>query len=335
MQNQRIVLASRPVGIPEAHHFALDTQMLPELREGELRIDNIYLSVDPAQRGYVNEESNYAPPVGIGETMRALAVGRVGASRHPNFSADDYVYGWFGWQQHAICTPAAVLRRVDRRQAPLPAAAGLLGINGLTASLALQNIGQPRDGETLLVSAAAGAVGSVVGQLGRRLGCRCIAVVGSEEKGELCMQRYGYHAYLNYRRPLPEALQALCPQGVDIHFDSVGGEIADLVLRQMRPFGRVIQCGTVSVPSWAPVPSGPRVERELLTRRLRMQGFVIFDHQARFDAVAAELAALMRAGALQYDEDIEEGLEKAPQALVDVYAGRNRGKKLIRISADE
>lgn len=332
MDNRQIVLASRPVGVPQPAHFQLQTQPLPALQGGELRVDNLYLSVDPAQRGYVNDENNYAPPVAIGAVMRALAVGRVGESRHPDFQVGDYLYGWFGWQEHCVCTPAAVLRRVDPRQASLSSGAGLLGINGLTAWLALHEVGKPKAGETLVVSAAAGAVGSLVGQLGKLAGCRCVAIVGSDEKGRQCLADYGYDAYVNYRQPLEPALRAACPDGIDVHFDNVGGEIADVVIRQMNLFGRVVQCGTVSIASWVPTPQGPRVERELLTRRLRMEGFVIFDHAARYNAVAAELAALAHAGRLRHDEDIEDGIERAPQALVDVYAGRNRGKKLIRLS---
>jgi NADPH-dependent curcumin reductase CurA len=174
-------------------------------------------------------------------------------------------------------------------------------------------------------------VGSFVGQLAKLAHCRAVAVVGSDDKGEQCIERYGYDAYVNYHRPIVSAIQAACPQGIDVFFDNVAGDIADAVLKQMNVFGRVIKCGTVAIPSWVPPPQGPRGDREILTRRLRIEGFVIFDHLARFDVAAAVLANLLADGKLRYDEDIEHDIARAPQALVDVYAGRNHGKKLVQL----
>ena len=331
MNNRQIILKSRPVGIPQPQHFELRSSETPEAKDGEFLVENHYLSVDPAQRGYVNDENNYAPPVPIGAVMRAMAVGRVIASRCPEVAVGSYLYGWFGWQDYCVARPAAILRRVDPAQAPLSAGAGLLGINGLTAYLALHDIGQPKAGDTVLVSAAAGAVGSIVGQLAQRAGARPVALVGSDDKGQRCLEEFGYAAYINYHQPLGSALRQTCPNGVNVFFDNTGGAIADVVLRQMALFGRVIQCGTMSIASWAPNPSGPRNEREVLTRRLRMEGFVIFDHIKRFDETAAVLARMLSDGSLRYAEDIETDIGAAPQALVDVYSGRNRGKKLIKL----
>lgn len=331
MQNRQIVLKARPVGIPQPEHFELRTAAVAALQDGEFLVENHYLSVDPAQRGYVNDENNYAPPVPIGAVMRAMAVGRIIASRNTEFREGEYAYGWFGWQDYCVATPASILRRVDPGQAPLSAGAGLLGINGLTAYLALHDIGRPRQDETVLVTAAAGAVGSIVGQLARQAGARPIAVVGSDDKGQLCMAEYGYAGYLNYNKPLEPALRLACPKGVDVFFDNTGGEIADTVIRQMALFGRVIQCGTMSISSWVPNPLGPRNDREILTRRLRVEGFVIFDHQRRYDETAAKLASMLSYGKLRYAEDIGYRIDEAPQALVDVYSGRNKGKKLIKL----
>jgi len=331
MKNRQIVLTARPVGVPQPSHFDLRTSDVPALAEGELLVENIYLSVDPAQRGYVNDENNYVAPVPIGSVMRALAVGRIAASKSPLFKTGEQVYGWFGWQDYCVCLPAAVLRKVIPGQAPLSANAGLLGINGLTAYIALQDIGKPKAGETVLVTAGAGAVGSIVGQLAKSAGCRTVAVVGSDEKGGQACAEFGYDAFVNYRESLDEGLARACPKGVDVFFDNVAGAIADLVIRRMNWFGRIIQCGTVSIPVWIPPPQGPRIEREILTRRLRLEGFVIFDHAARFDAVAADLAKLLRDGKIQVREDVETEIARAPQALVDVYSGRNSGKKLIRL----
>jgi NADPH-dependent curcumin reductase CurA len=331
VNNRQIILTSRPIGVPQPSHFELRTSPVPPLKDGEFLVENVYLSVDPAQRGYVNEENNYAPPVPLGGVMRAMAVGRVIDSRNEGFLAGDYLYGWFGWQDYCACQPGAVLRRVDPGQAPLSAAAGVLGINGLTAYLALEDIGRPKSGETIVVTAAAGAVGSIVGQLAKLAGCRTVAVVGSDEKGRHCLAQYGYDAFVNYHEPVAESLKHACPKGVDIFFDNVAGELADTILRQMNPFGRVIKCGTVSIPVWVPPPQGPRIDREILTRRLRIEGFIIFDHIARFEAAAAKLAGLLAEGKLRYDEDIETDIGEAPRALVDVYAGRNSGKKLVRL----
>ena len=331
MQNRQIVLKSRPVGVPQPGHFELKAAGVPRPGDGEFLVENHYLSVDPAQRGYVNDENNYAPPVPIGAVMRAMTVGKVIESKVVDYPVGTWLYGWFGWQDYCVATPADVLRRVDPAQAPLSTGAGLLGINGLTAYLALHDIGKPQPGETVLVTAAAGAVGSIVGQLAKQAGARPVAVVGSDEKGKQCMAEFGYDAYLNYRQPLEGALRKVCPQGINVYFDNVGGEISDLVIRQMALFGRVIQCGTMSIASWVPNPTGPRNDREILTRRLRIEGFVIFDHLKRLDETAAKLAAMRADGSLRYQEDISDRIEDAPQALVDVYSGANHGKKLIRL----
>ena len=328
-ENQQLLLVRRPVGVPGPEHFELVNSGLPGLSEGQVLVANLLLSVDPAQRGYANDEGNYAPPVALGAVMRSLAVGRIIESRDPAHPVGEVVYGWFGWQTLCVCDASAILRVVRPTRLPLEASAGLLGINGLTAWMALHDIGAPKPGQTVLVTAAAGAVGSIVGQLAQAAGCRVIAVVGSPEKGRCCVARYGYDAWVDYHQPLETALAEAAPEGVDIFFDNVGGPIADAVYTRMNLFGRVIQCGTLSTSSWQSPPQGPRIEREVLTRRLRIQGFVIFDHQARFADVAERLAAMAESGALRHDHDVVKGIEEAPQALVDVYAGRNRGKKLV------
>ena len=331
MINRQIVLKSRPIGIPQPEHFELLESPVPDLKEGEFLVENHYLSVDPAQRGYVNDENNYAPPVPIGAVMRAMTVGKVIESRCPSVKVGEYYYGWFGWQDRCAATPAAILRKIDPDLAPLSTNAGLLGINGLTAYLALHDIGQPKAGETVLVTAAAGAVGSIVGQLAKRAGARPVAVVGSDDKGQRCIAEFGYADFINYRQPLEPGLQRTCPKGVDVFFDNTGGDMADTIIRHMALFGRLIQCGTMSIASWVPNPTGLRNDRELLTRRLRMEGFVIFDHASRFDETAAQLAAMIADGSLRYAEDISTDIAGAPQALVDVYSGNNRGKRLIRL----
>jgi NADPH-dependent curcumin reductase len=330
--NRRIILAKRPVGVPSPEHFARGDQPIEAPAAGQFLLRNLFLSIDPAQRGWVNADSNYSQPVAIGAVMRSLAVGVVEASRHPNVAVGEHLYGWFGWQDFCIATEQQILRRVDPRQAPLTAAVGVLGITGLTAYLALNRIGAPKPRETVVVTTAAGGVGSIVGQIARRLGCRVVGVTGSDEKAALCTREFGYHAALNYKAGLtPAVLRAQCPAGVDVFFDNTSGAIADTVVSIMNPHGRIVQCGTAAIAIWDPPPAAPRRDREVLTKRLRQEGFIIFDHVAEFPAVADTLAGWIRDGSLIHREDIEQGLDWAPAALAALYEGTNRGKKIIQL----
>lgn len=329
--NRRVLLRRRPTGVPHPEDFALDEAPLEPLGEGQFRIRNHYLSVDPAQRGWASAGANYSPPVPLGGVMRALAVGQVVESRNADFSVGAYAYGWFGWQLAAVAERRDVLTSFSQPRAPLSAYAGVLGINGMTAELALHRLGRPQKGDVVLVSTAAGAVGSVVGQLARAAGCRVTGLTGSDAKATLCTERFGYHDAANYRAaPMPDLLARLAPDGVDVFFDNVGGEILDHTMRAMRPNGRIVQCGTASVASWSPAPAGPRNEREVLTRRVCWSGFVIFDHAEIFSETLQRLEKHVQAG-LSYEEDIRDGIDNAPAALADVFAGRNCGKTLIRV----
>jgi NADPH-dependent curcumin reductase CurA len=330
--NRRIVLASRPIGVPEPQHFTRDDQVLEPLSDGQFRVRNLYLSVDPAQRGWVNASSNYSEPVPIGGVMRALAVGMVEASYNPNILVGERLYGWFGWQDYCAATESAVIAKVNPNHGPDSAALGVLGINGVTAYLALLEIGLPQPGETVLVSTAAGSVGSIVGQIARHLGCYVVGLTGSSDKASQCVAEFGYHAALNYRTAMGKAdIAALCPRGIDVYFDNTSGGISDALWPFMNLRGRIIQCGTAAVATWDPPPTAPRREREVLTKRLRHEGFVVFDHVKRFPAVIEQLATWLKAGTLVYREDIEDGLERAPHALAAIYRGENRGKKIIRM----
>jgi hypothetical protein len=264
--------------------------------------------------------------------MRSLAVGIVEESHHPDVAVGEHLYGWFGWQDYCVGADAELLRKVDPRQAPLSAALGVLGITGISAYLALTEIGQPAQGETVLVSTAAGAVGSIVGQIARRHRCHVVGLTGSGEKAARCMAEFGYHAALDYKAGLSSALiREHCPDGIDVFFDNTSGEIADAVWPVLNSRARVVQCGTAAVPAWDPPPAGPRRDREVLVKRLRHEGFIVFDHIARFPAVAAQLAAWLADGSLRYREDIEHGLERAPEALAALYRGQNDGKKIIEV----
>jgi NADPH-dependent curcumin reductase len=328
--NRRVILARRPSGIPLAADFHLDETPLGPINDGQFRVRNIYLSVDPAQRGWVNEGANYADPVPVGGVMRALAVGVVVESRCAAVPAGLHVYGWFGWQDYAVVGPEAIFTRIDTVAAPLSAYAGVLGMNGLTAWLALTRIGRPLAGDTVLVSTAAGAVGSLVGQFARAKGCRVVGLTGDDAKVALCTERFGYHAAANYKSAdLTATVAALAPDGINLFFDNVGGPILDCVIRQMAVGGRIVQCGTASISNWTPPPNGPRNEREVLTRRLQWGGFVIFDHAQEFREALDVIAAQLGGGGLVFEEDIQHGIGNAPGAIARLYAGENSGKSLI------
>lgn len=331
--NRQVRLVIRPRGIPQGEHFSVVTEPTATLGKGEILIANRYLSVDPAQRGWANDEGNYSAPVPLDTPMRALAVGEILESNVPGYRPGEHVYGWFGWQRYCITTPESVLRRVVPSSLPLSANLSVLGMNGITAYLAFHGLGDPKPGEHVLVSTAAGSVGSFVGQLAHIAGCRAVGLTSSAEKAAQAKARYGYQDMINYREAtdLGEAIRAACPDGNDIFFDNTGGAIADAAIRTMRLRGRVIQCGTAANASWTPVPTGPRPEREILTRRLRWSGFIIFDHLAEFEAAAVRLAELALAGKIVHDEEILPGLEHAPGAIAQLYRGENYGKLIIAV----
>ena len=334
--NRRIVLARRPDGTPGPEHFRRDDQPAGKLADGQFLVRNQLLSIDPAQRGWLSAVAGYAEPVAPGEVMRSLAVGAVVESRAAEYPVGTCLYGWFGWQDYCVADAPKVLARVDPARGPLSTALGIYGITGLTAHIALRELGRPQAGETVLVSTAAGAVGSIVGQLARRSGCRVVGITGSDDKVAQCVAEFGYHAALNYRPSLESGrLRELCPQGVDVFFDNTSGAIADAAWPLMNQRGRVVQCGTAAVAGWDPTPLAPRRERLVLTRRLRHEGFIIFDHVARFPEAIRELGTWAQQGALVYREDIESGLDRAPAALAALLRGENRGKKMVRICAGE
>lgn len=330
-RNRRVVLTERPVGVPQPEHFALDEAEIPEPAAGGILVRNIYLSVDPAQRGWAADVANYSEPVPLGGPMRALAVGQVTASRADGFAEGDFVYGFFGWQDYAAVMPEAVLHRCTQ-DLPLDAFASLCGINGVTAYLALTRLGRPVKGDTLAVSTAAGSVGSFVGQIGKGMGCRTIGLTGSDEKVAQCLSTFGYDAAINYKTAdIASALKAAAPDGVNVYYDNTGGGILDTVLRQMSTGGRIVQCGTAANQTWSPVPTGPRNEREILTHRLVWSGFVIFDHLPDYAAACDALHAMWAGGDLVYETDMLTGIEAAPAALRSLYAGNNSGKLIIYI----
>jgi NADPH-dependent curcumin reductase CurA len=334
--NRQVILSSRPTGIPQAEHFTLVETPVPVPAEGQVLVRNLYLSVEPAMRGWVNAVANYSEPVAIGAVMRSLAIGRVEASRDPSYAPGDIVTGLFGWQDYAAVPARGIDRKLDPESGlPITTALGVLGLNGLTAYFALLDIGQPKAGETVVVSTAAGSVGSCVGQIAKIKGCRAVGIAGGPVKTRQCLEDFGYDAAIDYKADgLEAALDAACPKGIDVYFDNTSGPISDAVLRRLAVGARVIICGTASIASWDPIPQGPRVERHLLVKRARMQGFLVFDYIRQYAQARRELEGWVREGRIRYLEDILEGIERAPDSIAGLYRGENLGKRLIRIAPE-
>lgn len=331
--NRQVLLKNRPVGIPQAENFEIVSVPVPEPREGEFLVRNRYLSVEPAMRGWVNVVQNYSEAVPIGGVMRAFAAGEVVASRHPGYGEGDLVVGMLGWQDYAVSDGGAIRRKVVERDLPLSLFLGVLGLNGFTAYLGLTEYGRPAPGETVVVSTAAGGVGSAVGQIARLSGCRAVGIAGGPAKVDACLEHFGFDAAVDYRDPgFPKALARACPDGVDVYFDNTSGPISDAVIGHLAQGARVVVCGTASVASWDTVPLGPRVERQLLVKRARMQGFINLDHDHRYEEVVRRLVRWVRQGRLRYLEDVVDGIERAPGSIADLYRGVNHGKRLIRLS---
>ena len=335
MINRQVRLKSRSREIPQAGDFEIFEATVPDLAENEVLVRNIFLSVDPAMRGWIVDTVGYSTPVAIGEVMRSFCCGRVVASRSQNYTEGELVAGMFGWQDYAAVEDSVIERTITEAGVPLSASLGVLGLNGVTAYFGLLEVGQPKKGETVVVSTAAGSVGSCVGQIANIHGCRSVGIAGGTTKTRICLEEFGFDAAIDYKvGGLDAALASACPDGIDVYFDNTAGPVSDAVLKHLNVGARVVICGTASVPVWDPIPQGPRVERHLLIKRARMQGFVIFDYAQRYDEARARLVEWIRAGKVCYREDIMDGLENAPGAIAGLYRGENLGKRLIRI-ADE
>lgn len=331
-KNRQVVLASRPLGIPQAEHFRIAEAAVPELRDGQFLVRNEFLSVEPAMRGWVNAAANYSDPVPVGGVMRSFAAGTVTASRHAGYAVGDKVMGMLGWQEWAVSDGTGIRRKVRETDLSLSLSLGVLGINGITAYFALTEVGQPRPGDTVVVSTAAGAVGSAVGQIAKIAGCRTVGIAGGATKRQQCLDEFGYDAAVDYKSPdFIEQLAAACPKGVDVYYDNTSGPITDAVVQRINKNARIVVCGTAAVASWDPWPTGPRIERHLLNKSARMQGFLVWDYEHRYEEALTKLAPWVRDGRLRFREEILEGLECAPDAIAGLYRGENLGKRLIRL----
>ena len=334
LDNVQIVLRRRPDRLPTPDDFAVELGPAREPGDGEVLVRTLLLSIDPAMRGWVSEGANYSEPVAVGSVMRSFGLGEVVQSRHAKYAPGTIVVGMTGWQERATLGAHDIHRRVDPSLAPLSTALGVLGINGLTAYLGVMDIGRPRLGETVVVSTAAGAVGSIAGQLaGLRHAERVVGLAGSPEKCRLCVAEFGFDACIDYRRveDLRLALADACPDGIDVFFDNVGGDMLEAVLGQVNPGARIAICGTIGLPAGA-AAYGPRVERQLLVKRALMQGFLAIDRLDRMDAIVGELAGYLDDRRLRYREEVAPELTDAPSALERLLAGQNVGKSIVRVA---
>ena len=336
--NTRVKLASRPVGLPQPANFAIDTVDVPALTEGQVLVKISFISLDPAMRGWMNEGRSYIKPIQIGDVFRAGTAGQVVESKNPAFAVGDYVTGNLGVQQYAVVGAGATdpaspeyLVKVDPRIAPLESYLATLGMPGLTAYFGLLNTGQPQPGETVVVSGAAGAVGSVVGQIAKLKGCRVVGLAGDQEKVAYCVNELGFDACINYKTEnVRTALRAACPQGIDVYFDNVGGEILDFVLEQIRLKARIVICGAISQYNNTTPVKGPSNYLSLLVNRARMEGIVVFDNAANYTTAAHEMAGWIKEGRLKSPKiQIEHGIENFLPTLLKLFSGENFGKLVL------
>jgi len=335
-KNRQILLVSRPSGEPILDNFRLVESQVPAPGANQMLLRAIYLSLDPYMRGRMNAAKSYAPPVDIGQVMEGRTVAEVVESHLPGYQPGDFVFAPIGWQEFAVSDGDGV-RKIDRALRPLSYALGILGMPGMTAYTGLLNIGLPKPGETLVVAAASGAVGSLVGQIARIKGCRVVGIAGGQEKCRFVKDELGFDDCLDHRQPnLKGQLETACPQGIDIYFENVGGAVFDAVLPWLNNFARIPVCGLIAHyndTSLPPAPDRvPLVMHQILIKRLTFRGFIVWDFASQMPQFLADMSDWLREGRLKYKEDITDGLENAPRELIGLLRGSNFGKKLIRVS---
>ena len=328
-QNRRVLLASRPAGWVSEQNFRIEDAPLPQPAEGEVLVKNLWLSLDPYMRGRMSDAKSYVKGVELGEVMVGQTVGEVVASKNPKFKPADKVLTQLGWQLYGAARDVV---KVDEKRAPLSYYLGILGMPGMTAYFGLKELGQPKAGETVVVSAASGAVGSVVGQLAKIAGCRAVGIAGGPVKCDYVKRELGFDACIDYKAGnLDEDLRAACPNGVDVYFDNVGGATLDTLLRRMNLFSRIVVCGLISEYNTTE-PYGLKNIRAMLVNRIRMQGMIVFDWKERYGEALQALAEHLAAGRLKYRESVVEGLDNAPQGLIALLKGQNFGKQLVKLA---
>jgi len=334
--NKQIRLASRPTGWVTSDNFALTEGAVAEPADGEVLIRNIYMSVDPYMRGRMNDVKSYVPPFQIGEVLQASVVGQVVASRYAGIAEGDHVMGMLGWENFSVCD-GRLLRKLHPGLAPLSYHLGILGMPGMTAYVGLMKIAKAKPGDNVFVSAASGAVGSVVGQLAKIHGCRVAGSAGSDEKVALLTDEFGYDGAFNYKtsKDLSASLREVLPKGIDVLFENVGGELFEAALWHMRDFGRVALCGMISNYNDEEPQPGPRGMAVIIGRRLTIQGFIVTDDPKACEEYVVKAIQWLEEGKLKYRETIIEGVENAPEAFIDLLKGRNTGKQIVRLSGDK
>ncbi len=331
--NRQVVLRSRPVGMPKPGDFDLVESPLPSPKDGEVLCRTIYLSLDPYMRGRISGAKSYAASVEPGQVIVGGTVGEVVESRHPGLATGDVVLGYDGWQSHAV-SKGGGLRKLDPKQAPVSTALGVLGMPGMTAYVGLLDIGQPKPGETVVVSAASGAVGSAVGQIAKIKGARAVGVAGSQDKCDYVVRDLGFDACVNYKKgDLLASLRQACPNGIDVYFENVGGDVLRAVMQLLSQNARVPLCGLISEYNATESIPGPNL-RPLLFNRALIKGFIVSDHMARMGDFVKDCGGWLRDGRLKHREDVVVGLEKAPEAFIGLLQGRNFGKLLVRVGED-
>lgn len=329
--NRQILLKRRPVGEPTPADFELAERPVPEPADGEVLVRILYLSLDPYMRGRMSDAKSYSASIPVGGVIVGRTVSRVVASRAPGFTPGDLAFGDTGWRDYAAM-PAAALRKLDPPPSPPSLALGVLGMPGMTAYVGLLDIGKPKAGETVVVSAATGAVGGVVGQIARLMGCRVVGIAGGPDKCRYAVESLGFDACVDHRAAdLAGALAAACPKGIDVYFENVGGAVAEAVWPLLNDFARVPVCGLIAQYNDAAPRPGPSL-RFVLTRRLMVRGFIVSDHAARAADFERDMAAWVRAGKVRFREDVVDGLENAPEAFIGLLKGRNFGKLVVRVA---
>ncbi len=333
MNNRRILLTARPEGLPKPTDFRLVETPAPEPGDGEMLLRTLYLSLDPYMRGRMRDAKSYAPPVPLDGVMVGGVVGEVTASRHPDYAVGNIVEGRIGWQEYGL-SDGAGMRRVDPSLAPVSTALGILGMPGLTAYFGLRDIGRVEAGDTVLVTAASGAVGAVVGQIAKIMGCYVVGVAGGPQKTAYILDELGFDAAIDYKSgaDLGTAVATACPKGVDVYYDNVGGAISDVALDHLARGARVVICGTISQTSLEEPEPGPRVQGKLMTAWASMQAFNVFQFADRHDEARAQLVQWLADGTLKYREDVVDGLANAPAAFIGMLQGKNFGKLVVKVA---
>ena len=329
--NTQVRLARRPEGVPVSEDWSIESHPIPTPGEGELLIKIHYVSLDPAMRGWISERRSYMPPVPLGDVMRAGTVGEVVESHHPKYPVGTFVVGWNGVQQYAVSNGEGMYA-VDPQLASLPTYLGALGMPGFTAYFGLLDVGKPQEGDTLLVSGAAGAVGSVVGQIGKIKGCRVVGIAGGPEKCNYIVEELGFDEAIDYKsESLYPAVKRACPKGIDIYFDNIGGEMLDVALAQLRLNARIVICGAISQYNQMDKMQGPKNYLSLLVNRASMQGMLVMDYAKDYGKAAKEMGTWMAQGKLKSREHIEEGIHTFPETFLRLFTGKKKGKLVLKV----